>query len=733
MNNHVHKSHANKQTKQPNQPHQQSASHNGEHHHHADTTVSLDETTMHGSPAAAQAGTNSAHHHDTTTTASDPHRGHGGHAGHSADMFKRPFWISLLLTIPVLIYAELIQEVAGYTAPTFPGSQYLPFVLGSVIYWYGGWVFLTGTRDELRARQLGMMTLVTLAITTAYVYSIAGTFGFVTGMPFYWELATLVTVMLLGHWMELRAIGSAQSALSELAKLLPDTAERIINGQTETVPVSALQPGDLVLVRPGSSIPADGTVAQGESQVSEAMITGESRPVQKQPGMEVIAGTANGNGSLRVEVTRTGTDTALSGIMRLVAQAQTSRSHAQALADRAAAWLAYIAIGVALLTLAAWVGLRGFDNYTLERVVTVLVVACPHALGLAIPLVLAISTSLSARNGILVSDRLALEEARTITTVVFDKTGTLTRGEQGLVGTITAGRDEREALALAAAVEGDSEHIIARAIRDAANEHGLTLPAVEDFHALPGRGVQGVVNNQSVKIGGPRLLESERITLPDQIAAQARRWGARGQTVVYLVEDGTASAAFATADVIRPESREAVAALTAQGIRVAMLTGDSQEVAHWVADELGIETTFAEVLPEHKSQKIAELQRQGEKVAMVGDGVNDAPALAQADVGIAIGAGTDVARAAAGIVLVRNDPRDIVRILRLSRASYRKMVQNLGWAVGYNAIALPLAAGVLAGVGFVLPVWIGAVLMSLSTVIVALNAQTLRWLDVRGE
>jgi len=647
-------------------------------------------------------------------------------------MFQRPFWISLILTIPVLLYAELFQELLSYTAPQFPGSQYLEVILGSIIYWYGGWVFLRGAFDELRARTPGMMTLVALAISTAYFYSVAVTFGLVEGMPFYWELATLVTIMLLGHWMEMRAVGSAQSALNELAKLLPDTAERIIDGRTETVPVSALRVGDVVLVRPGASIPADGTLEEGDSQVNQAMITGESRPVHKRPSDQVIAGTVNGSGSLRVRITKTGEQTALAGIMRLVAEAQTSRSRAQALADRAAYWLTFIALGVAAVTFVVWLFARGFDSFTLERVVTVLVVACPHALGLAIPLVIAISTTLSARNGILVRDRLALEEARNVNTVVFDKTGTLTKGEQGLVGiATTADISEDEALAAVAAIEGDSEHIIARALVAAAQERKLELPLVRDFQALPGRGVQATVNGRTLQVGGPRLLESQAVSLSGDLAEQPRMWGARGQTVVYLVQDGAVKAAFALADVIRPESREAVATLKAEGVEVAMLTGDSEDVARWVADELGITTYFAQVLPEHKAAKIKELQQRGAKVAMVGDGVNDAPALAQADVGIAIGAGTDVARASAGIVLVKNDPRDIARIIRLSRASYRKMVQNLAWAVGYNAIALPLAAGVLAGVGFVLPAWVGAVLMSLSTIIVAINAQTLRRLNLQ--
>jgi Cu2+-exporting ATPase len=660
------------------------------------------------------------------------HADHAGHAGHSADMFKRPFWISLALTIPILYFAPLFQELLGYTAPQFPGAQFLGLVLGSIIYWYGGWVFLTGALSEIRARAPGMMTLVALAITTAYAYSIVITAGLVEGMDFYWELATLVTIMLLGHWMEMRAVSSAQSALGELAKLLPDQAERIVNGHNEIVAIGELRMGDLVLVRPGTSVPADGAVQEGDSQVNEAMITGESRPVHKRPGDEVIAGTVNGSGSLRVQITRIGDQTALAGIMRLVAEAQNSRSRAQDLANRAAYWLTWVALAFALATLIGWLIARGFDAYTLERVVTVLVVACPHALGLAIPLVISISTTLSARNGILVRDRLALEQARKLNIVVFDKTGTLTEGKQGLVGIAADEAMEDQALALAAAIEADSEHPIARALVAAAQGRGLALPPVQHFLALPGLGVQATVNEQQYQVGGPRLLEEANVAPPPDLARESRTWAARGQTIVYLLERQAVRAAFALADVIRPESPEAVALLRQQGITVAMLTGDSEEVAGWVAGELGIETYFAQVLPEHKAAKVKQLQDGGAIVAMVGDGVNDAPALAQADVGVAIGAGTDVARAAAGIVLVRDDPRDVARIVRLSRASYRKMVQNLGWAVGYNAVALPLAAGVLAPIGLVLPAWVGALLMSLSTIIVAINAQALRRLDLHS-
>ena len=642
----------------------------------------------------------------------DQHAGHGGdqhgsgdaHAGHGEAMFARPFWIALILTVPILLYADPIEHLLGYTAPSSPGSGWLVAALASVIYWYCGWVFLTGAISELRSRQPGMMTLVALAISTAYFYSLAITFGLVQGMPLYWELATLVTIMLLGHWMEMRAVGSAQSALRELAKLLPDTAERLVDGRTEVVPVSELRPGDLLLVRPGMQIPSDGLIEEGQSQVDESMMTGESRPVDKQPGEEVIGGTVNGSGSLRMRVAQAGDQTVLAGIMRLVQEAQTSKTRAQALADRAAYWLTLIAIGVALIALIGWSLVRGFDNYTLERVVTTLVVACPHALGLAIPLVIAISTTLSARNGILVRNRLALEQARDLDVVVFDKTGTLTRGEQGLVGIATAeGIEDDDALVLAAALEGDSEHMIARAIRDEASRKSLTIPPVEQFLALPGRGVQAAVAGRVLQVGGPRLLEQEQVDLPAGLADQTREWGERGQTVVYLVERGRALAAFALADVIRPESRAAVEGLRQQGVRVAMLTGDSQDVARWVASELDIDEYFAQVLPGQKSERVKELQRSGARVAMVGDGVNDAPALAQADVGIAIGAGTDVARASADIVLIKNDPRDVARIITLSRATYRKMVQNLSWAVGYNVIALPLAAGAFAGVGIVMP------------------------------
>ncbi len=711
-----------------------------QHEHHG-------ETGERGAPKTVDLGGRLQHdmnRHGVRTADSSPmgnhgandkvetHAGHGDkHAGHSEAMFSRLFWIALILTVPVVAYSNLLHDLFGYTAPQFPGSNWVAPIIASVIYWYTGWVFLNGSARELKVREPGMMTLVALAITSGYLYSLAVTVGLLNGTPFYWELATLVTIMLLGHWMELRAVGSASSALNELAKLLPDTAERVADGGTEEVLVTELKVGDLVLVRPGARVPVDGVVEAGRSQVDESLITGESRPVSKDLGDEVIGGSVNGSGSLRLRVNRIGGDTVVAGIMRLVEEAQSSRTRSQALADRAAFWLTFVAVGASLIAFVGWTLARGLDDYTIERSITTLVVACPHALGLAIPLVVSISTVLSARNGILVRDRMALERARNLDVVVFDKTGTLTKGEQGLVGVATVdGLDQQIALALAAAVEADSEHPIAQAIHAGAVAHGASIPAAEHFESLPGLGVEAVVEGRKLRVGGPRMLEQDGVTPVEPLSEAVRRWNEQGQTVVYLVEDGRVLAALSLADVIRPESREAIAELRSEGVRVAMLTGDSEDVAHWVATELNIDEYFAEVLPQHKSAKISRAAARGALVAMVGDGVNDAPALAQADIGIAIGAGTDVALASAGIVLIRNDPRDVARIIKLSRATYRKMIQNLAWAAGYNVIALPLAAGALAGVGVVMPVWVGAVLMSLSTMIVAINAQTLRRLNL---
>jgi Cu2+-exporting ATPase len=659
--------------------------------------------------------------------AHDNHAAHVDHSGHEA-MFRRRFWICLLLTIPVLLYSAHIQMLLGFEMPAFPGSRWLVPVLGTIIFLYGGVPFLQMAGPEIRNRKPGMMTLISLAITVAFVYSLATVF-FPIGADFFWELATLVTIMLLGHWLEMRSVRQASGALDELAKLLPDTAERVAaDGRIETIPSDQLQAGDLFLVRPGAAIPADGEIVEGRSDVNEAMITGESRPVAKEAGHSVIAGTINsGDGSLRVRVTATGEATALAGIMRLVREAQQSKSRTQLLADRAAGWLFYVALAVAAVTLVAWVAAIGFNSETVARVVTVLVIACPHALGLAVPLVVAITTALSARNGILIRDRLAMENIREIDVVLFDKTGTLTQGAHGLVDMVVAeGTDEGQALALAAAVEGDSEHFIARAFREAAGSRSLTLPSVAHFEALKGRGVRAKVDGTPVYVGGPRLLESLSVEAPPAIADFTAANGEKGQSVIYLVKDGRVSAAFALADVVRPESHEAVRRLQQMGVEVAMLTGDSEAVAKAVAAELGIDRYFAEVLPEVKDHKVAQLQAEGRRVVMVGDGVNDAPALARADVGIAIGGGTDVAVESAGIVLVRSDPLDIVKIIQLSRAGYRKMIQNLWWAAGYNIVALPLAAGVLAPFGILLSPAMGAVLMSLSTIIVAINAQLLR-------
>jgi len=654
------------------------------------------------------------------------HAGHDKHAGHSVAMFRKKFWLTLVLTVPTLVWGHMLQAAFGYTAPHFPGSTWIPPIFGTAVFFYGGWVFIQGAARELRDRLPGMMTLISLAISVAFAFSAAVTLGY-PGMPLWEELATLVTVMLLGHWIEMRSIQQAQGALKELAKLMPDTATRIVGERTEEVPVSELRDGDLVLIRPGAGIPADGVVRQGESAVNESMITGESRPVRKTEGQKVIAGTVNGSGSLRMEVTGTGERTALAGIMRLVARAQTSRSRAQALADRAAFVLTLVALASGVVTIVGWLLLRATPAFAVERLVTVLVIACPHALGLAIPLVIAISTTLAAQNGLLVRDRRGLEDARLINAVVFDKTGTLTRGEFGVVNIATAERlSADEALRLAASVERDSEHTIAQGIVRSAEQRKLLIPVAQSFEAIPGKGVKARLDGRELLIGGPSLLQTFGIAVPGSLQQAAIEASNRGQTAIYLIEDGSALAVFAIADAVRPESHEAVRDLRHRGIQVVMMTGDALAVANAVGTELGIDNVMAEVLPEQKSARIEELKRSGKRVAMIGDGVNDAPALVTADVGIAIGAGTDVAVEAGDIVLVRSDPRDVPRIIDLSKASYRKMLQNLAWATGYNVIAIPLAAGVLARWGVILSPAIGAVLMSVSTVIVALNAQLLR-------
>jgi len=658
---------------------------------------------------------------------------HSAHAGHGTDhsgheqMFRVRFWWSLLLSIPVLAYSEMIQMWLGFMPPMFPLSDWIPFIFSLVIFGYGGIPFLQMAVPELKERKPGMMTLISLAISVAFIYSVTAQF-INLGEGFFWELVTLIDIMLLGHWLEMRSVRQASGALNELAKLMPDTADRIHHGDmTETVSVSELKHGDLLLVRPGASIPADGEVTDGHSDVNESMITGESKPVHKMNGAKVIAGTINGDGSLRVKVTATGNETALAGIMRLVEQAQQSKSKTQVLADKAAGWLFYIVLAAALLTAIAWTIADTFNIEVLNRVVTVLVIACPHALGLAIPLVVAITTAMGAKNGILVRNRLALEAAREIDIVIFDKTGTLTQGQFGVVDMSTAdGWDSDRALALAAALESDSEHLIAQAIRRFARDRKLVIPPVSNFSALKGRGVQAIFENETYYIGGPRLLEMLALTPADNFKTFTDSANNNAQSVVYLTTKDKIISAFSIADVIRPESKQAIQELSKMGIEVAMLTGDSQAVAKAVANQLGIQRVFAEVLPEHKDQKVMELQKLGKRVAMVGDGVNDAPALTRADVGIAIGGGTDVAIESAGLILVNSNPLDVVKIFKLSRTSYQKMIQNLWWAAGYNIVAIPLAAGVLANWGILLSPAVGAVLMSISTIVVAINAQLLK-------
>jgi Cu2+-exporting ATPase len=658
------------------------------------------------------------------------HAAHDRHAGHSVAMFRDKFWLSFALTIPVVFWSTDVQHWLGYTAPSFPGSKLIPPILGTVVFFYGGVVFIRGAKNELADRQPGMMTLISLAITVAFGTSLAATFGLFE-VEVWWELATLITIMVLGHWLEMRAISQARGALNALAALLPDTAERITSTGTETVQLSELRVGDSVLVRPGTRVPSDGTVVEGAADVDESMITGESRTVSKGVGSSVIAGTVTSGGSLRVRVTAVGEQTALSGIMRLVAAAQASGSRAQAVADRAAAILFYVAVVSGAITLTYW-WFSGDTEHALIRTATVLIIACPHALGLAIPLVIAISTSLGAQNGLLVKDRLALERARTLDMVIFDKTGTLTRGSPVVSGTAPApGVDENDLLARAAAVEVNSEHPLAKAVVAEAQRRHLSNLNAADFEALPGRGAQAKVDGKTVVVGGPRLLIQTKAVVPQPIEKLTSNWLDKGKTVTYVVEEGRLLGALALEDEIRPESREAVQDLHQLGLQVAMITGDSKRVADSVAHDIGIDRVAAEVLPADKASAVKGFQANGAKVAMVGDGVNDAPALATADVGIAIGAGTDVAIESAGVVLVRSDPRDVVGAIELSRATYRKMIQNLVWATGYNLVAIPVAGGLLVSWGLDLPMSVGAVAMSLSTIIVAINAQTLRRLKLR--
>ncbi len=669
--------------------------------------------------------------HSHHTQHHEEHQEHDKHAGHSVAMFRDKFWLSLILTIPVLMYSEMIQHWLGFTPPDFPGSQYVPFVLSTVIFFYGGMVFIKGAIGELKARLPGMMTLISLAIITAYVYSVATQF-FIEGEGFFWELATLVTIMLLGHWLEMASVAKAENTLDAISKLLPDKAEKLVNGKPKQVLVSELTVGDLVLVRPGTRIPIDGVIKDGSSSIDEAAITGESKPVSKTVDDEVVAGTVNQDGSLTVKITKLGDDTALAGIMRLVAEAQTSKSNVQVLADKAAFYLTIVAIVTAVITFIYWLVAKDM-NFALERSVTVLIIACPHALGLAIPLVVSISTTLSAKNGLLVRKRLALESARKLDWVLFDKTGTLTKGEHGVTDVwATKGYSNEDVLHLTASLEQNSEHIVGKGIVRKAEEDNVHLDKVTNFKALPGLGVQGTLHGNDVYIAASyRYIEENKLTIPTEIAKAVKQAAKEGKTEVYLISNKKVIGALGLADIVRDESRQAIRTLREMNIRTAMITGDSDEVAAYVSKQLGLDQYFAEVRPEDKAAKVKELQKNRQKVAMVGDGINDAPALTQADIGLAIGAGTDVAIKSADIILVKSDPQDVVKVINLSKATYKKMTQNLVWATGYNVFAIPLAAGVFYGAGIILAPALGAILMSVSTVVVAINAQLLRRTSLR--
>jgi P-type Cu2+ transporter len=688
-------------------------------------------------PLSAQTRTtHPGKHRDETPTRPDGHgqgaghHVHDKHAGHDPEMFRRRFWLTLVLSVPIVVTSEMVMDWFGYTLE-FPGIDWVGPVLGSVVFFWGGWPFLAGAAHELRARQPGMMLLISLAIVVAYGASLATTFGWFD-LEFWWELAALITIMLLGHWQEMRAIGQAHGALEAIAELLPDEAERFRpDGEVETVRLGDLAVGDTVLVRPGGRVPADGEIVEGAAELDESMVTGESRPVSRGESDGVVAGTIATDSAIRVRVGAVGDDTALAGIQRLVEQAQQSSSRAQVLADRFAALLFYLATGAAAVTFAAWLAAGDSDD-AVVRTVTVLVIACPHALGLAIPLVISLSTAISARSGVLVKDRLALERMRTVDAVLFDKTGTLTLGEHQVTDVTGVNMVHEEVLAIAGAVEADSEHPLARAIVDAARHRGRPRTATE-FRSITGRGVEATVEGVPYAVGGPALLRERGLAEPESLSGTTRRWIERGAAVLYLLRSDEVIGAIALEDQVRPEAHDAVRRLQERGLRVVMITGDAQQVAEAVAEALGLDEVFAEVLPEDKDDKVSELQQRGLSVAMVGDGVNDAPALARADVGIAIGAGTEVAIESAGVVLASSDPRGVVSVLNLSKASYRKMQQNLVWAAGYNIAAIPLAAGVFAWAGLTLGPAVGAVLMSLSTIIVALNAQLLRRVDLQPD
>lgn len=708
--------------------HDHAAHEHATHDHEAPDHAAVDHSALgaHGTHAAPD-------HAAMDHAAHGAHGTHGAHAGHGADhvgQFRRLFWINLVLAVPVVAFSGMFAMLLGYSIPDVPLLAWISPVLGTVMYAWGGRPFLTGAVSELRSRTPGMMLLIGLAITVAFVASWGASLGLLDHqLDFWWELALLIVIMLLGHWLEMRSLAQTTSALDSLAALLPDEAERVEGDRTVSVAPADLRVGDVVVVRPGGSVPADGRIVDGRADMDESMITGESRSVARSVGDRVTAGTVATDSGLRVEVTATGDDTTIAGIRRLVAEAQSSTSRAQRLADRAAGWLFWFALGAAAITAIVWTAF-GLPDEAVVRTITVLVIACPHALGLAIPLVVSIATERAARGGVLVKDRLALESMRTIDAVLFDKTGTLTKGEPTVVDVAaTADLDADAVLALAAAAEADSEHPLARAIVRAAEDRGLRLARATGFASSPAVGVTATVDGHEVRVGGPRLLEDVGAT----DVPEADAWRAQGSIVLHVVRDGAVAGGLALADEIRPESREAVAGLGELGVEVVMITGDAEPVARSVAEALGIRRVFAGVRPEDKAAKVAELQGEGKKVAMVGDGVNDAPALARADVGIAIGAGTDVAIGSAGVILASSDPRSVLSVIELSRASYRKMTQNLWWAAGYNLISVPLAAGVLAPIGFVLPMSVGAILMSLSTIVVALNAQLLRRLDLAPE
>ena len=714
--------------------------HSGDHHgdHPAPETdhTHHPDHASHEHHADADTHGQAMHHGHPHSVLDEDHQvhGHGEHAGHSTAMFRERFWWSLILSIPVVIFSPMVAHLLGYPLPEFPGSTWIPPVLDTIIFVYGGTPFLKGGWKEVKSRQPGMMLLIAMAITVAFVASWVTTLGLGGfDLDFWWELALLVTIMLLGHWLEMRALGGASSALDALAALLPDEAEKVIDGTTRTVDISELVVGDVVLVRAGARVPADGTIIDGAAEFDEGMITGESRPVFRDTGDKVVAGTVATDNTVRVRVEATGGDTALTGIQRMVADAQESSSRAQALADRAAALLFWFALISALITAVVWTAIGSPDD-AVVRTVTVLVIACPHALGLAIPLVIAISTERAAKSGVLIKDRMALERMRTIDVVLFDKTGTLTEGAHAVTGVAaTVGVTEGELLALAAAAEADSEHPVARAIVAAAAAHpeaSRRQIRATGFSAASGRGVRATVDGAEILVGGPNMLREFNLTTPAELTDATSAWTGRGAGVLHIVRDGQIIGAVAVEDKIRPESRAAVKALQDRGVKVAMITGDAQQVAHAVGQDLGIDEVFAEVLPQDKDTKVTQLQERGLSVAMVGDGVNDAPALARAEVGIAIGAGTDVAMESAGVVLASDDPRAILSMIELSQASYRKMIQNLIWASGYNILSVPLAAGVLASSGILLPPAAAAVLMSLSTIVVALNAQLLRRIDL---